>query len=547
MKIPPRLNEAVYAELDIQAGMIAQAVTAAANFNDYFGGQGYTPEVATDASPTGARFRIPLVAPVEHESGDNRHFVEDALTHVPFPIPLLWQPFSAQGHDGAIIVGRIESLEIDPQGGSIKNAVGVFDIGPWAREAERLVRGGFLRHVSVDLDQFSGETPNPHYFNAGEQDQHTQNSPVLLIENKPIKINKARVNGVTLVAKPAFQECFLVLDTAPSLENGDDFVADGIYEETPMDTESELAALAASAAPLIPPREWFGNPHLTQATPLTITDEGRVFGHIAAWATSHIGLPRATKPPRSASNYAYFRTGVLRTDDGTDVAVGQLTLAGGHAPLHASAQAAAKHYDDTNSAVADVSAGEDQFGIWVSGALRPDITPSQVRAFRASAPSGDWRPINGRLELVAVCAVNVPGFPIARAMVAGGQITALVAAGASAIAELQQNKLDELSDRVRVIEHAEFSAQAQEAQKLMEASFAAVTARREAEAAALAAAAEEARALFASVAPEKIEEIAPEDPSAFAAEPEDDGFPADNVAEKDQFSLADIRAAIYGS
>ena len=53
----------------------------------------------------------------------------------------------------------------------------------------------------------------------------------------------------------------------------------------------------------------------------------------------------------------------------------------------------------------------------------------QVRAARASSPSGDWRPINGTLELVAVCSVNVPGFPVVEARVASGQVLALVAAG----------------------------------------------------------------------------------------------------------------------
>jgi hypothetical protein len=164
-------------------------------------------------------------------------------------------------------------------------------------------------------------------------------------------------------------------------------------------------------------------------------------------------MGRGVKPPRSASQYAYFRTGELRTDGG-DVQVGQLTLAGGHASLQASAEEAIKHYDDTNSAVADVVAGEDQFGIWVSGALRPDVTPSQIRAFRASAPSGDWRPINGRLELVAVCAVNVPGFPVARAITASGGVPgALVAAGAAYLAELKEaNKVDELDRRLRNLE-----------------------------------------------------------------------------------------------
>jgi hypothetical protein len=109
-----------------------------------------------------------------------------------------------------------------------------------------------------------------------------------------------------------------------------------------------------------------------------------------------------------------------------------LTLAGGHAPLSADAQRAVQHYDDTASAIADVNVGEDRHGIWIAGAVRPSVTDEQIRALRASAPSGDWRVINGGHELVAICQVNAPGFPIPRAecMVAAGAVTALVAAGA---------------------------------------------------------------------------------------------------------------------
>lgn len=197
-------------------------------------------------------------------------------------------------------------------------------------------------------------------------------------------------------------------------------------ERGPEQTE----ALVASTFPVSPPDEWLRDPELTEPTPITVTADGRVFGHIAAWKTDHIGLPGNVKPPRSASGYKYFTTGLLRTASGADVPVGQLTLAGGHAPLSADASAAVKHYDDTASAIADVAAGEDRHGIWIAGGVRPDATPSQIRSLRASAPSGDWRPINGNLELVACCQVNVPGFPLGRARTASGAVVALVAAGA---------------------------------------------------------------------------------------------------------------------
>jgi hypothetical protein len=228
---------------------------------------------------------------------------------------------------------------------------------------------------------------------------------------------------------------------------------DGIYEES-VDPFVEVEAITASGfleseIPVTPPSTWFKNPGLTKATPLTIDADGRVYGHIAAWHVNHIGMPNATRPPRSKSKYRYFHTGVVRTDAGTDVPVGQLTLAGGHASLQADARSAAKHYDDTASAIADVHAGEDDYGIYVAGSLRPEATEAQIRALRASAPSGDWRPIGGSLELVAVCQVNVPGFPIARALVASGKVFALVAAGAHYMAILQSEAVMALVGRAQ--------------------------------------------------------------------------------------------------
>jgi hypothetical protein len=216
--------------------------------------------------------------------------------------------------------------------------------------------------------------------------------------------------------------------------------------------------MTASAAPVVPPRDWFNNPELSKVTPLTVDDDGKVFGHIATWDMTHIGmLGKSVKPPRSQTDYAYFKTGVVRTDDGSDVRVGQLTLTGGHASMNLNAREAMSHYDDTASAVVDVTIGEDRYGIWVAGALRPDVTASQVRALRASATSGDWRPIKGRLELVAACCVNVPGFPIVRTVVAGGQIQALVAAGSRTLVELRDPVRD-LEARLAAIEHKEFAA-----------------------------------------------------------------------------------------
>lgn len=209
---------------------------------------------------------------------------------------------------------------------------------------------------------------------------------------------------------------------------------------------SPEAIVASGGIPVKPPKEWFSNPQFKGVHPLTVTPDGRVSGHIAAWESSHIGMLGKVQPPRSKSNYAYFRTGQLETAEGDLLPVGQITLSGGHAPLRANAVEAVQHYDDTNSAVMDVAAGEDEYGIWVAGALRPDVDDLKLRKIRASGVSGDWRPVKGSLELVAVCAVNVPGFPIPRALAASAvnestphseiRLLALVAAGTETLSRM---------------------------------------------------------------------------------------------------------------
>ena len=403
----------------------------------------------------GAKFKIPLVIPEEIETGDGRTFKKGAIDIRELPLPLMWQIETGEGHNGSVVVGRIDHMERVE--GGIGNAHGVFDTGEYGVEAERLVRNGFIRGVSADLDQFEASQELP------ELAEHESGK----IGADKLVISHARVMAVTLVPKPAFQECQIYLVDDEKQE--ETVIPDGIYvdEMDPVEASALVACgLVAGSIPVVPPRSWFDNPKLDKPTPLTVDDDGRVFGHIAAWHVDHIGMSFGTKPPRSKSNYAYFHTGVVRTDEGKDVPVGQLTLAGGHASLEASAQDAVRHYDDTASAVADVHAGEDAFGIWVAGALRPGTSPEQIRALRASAPSGDWRPIKGQLELVAVCQVNVPGFPIARARVASGAVMALVAAGAGVLARMKADPIADLTSRIQKLEqleNAELSTKAQAA------------------------------------------------------------------------------------
>jgi hypothetical protein len=107
-----------------------------------------------------------------------------------------------------------------------------------------------------------------------------------------------------------------------------------------------------------------------------------------------------------------------------------------HADIGLGYTAAAVHYDNTGDEVAVVRAGEDEYGIWVAGSVVPEATPQKVAKLRRSPISGDWRRVDGNLELTAALAVNVPAFPV-YAMDGEDQL-ALVAAGTLEPAEVPE-------------------------------------------------------------------------------------------------------------
>jgi hypothetical protein len=210
--------------------------------------------------------------------------------------------------------------------------------------------------------------------------------------------------------------------------------------------------IVASGAGDLPDAFWFTNPELPEPTPLTI-DGRRIYGHVAAWTSCHTGYGISVgdgevcvRPPNSSSNYAYFHTGQIETDAGK-VNVGHITMDTGHAAASLAGRPAAAHYDNTGAVIADIVCGEDEHGIWFSGALRPEVTDSQRIALGAAALSGDWRRLGGNYELIAALCVNVPGFPIPRtaiaASAAAGQYT-LVAAGI-----VPQDTTPSLQDAIR--------------------------------------------------------------------------------------------------
>ncbi|HJU86273.1 MAG TPA: hypothetical protein VJ788_02765 [Gemmatimonadota bacterium] len=400
-------------------------------------------EAAQAAPATAAaapRWSGPIV--VEGEmTGDARMIEVGALRWDTLPIPLRWAREDTGGHMGAEVVGRIETIERTASGQIL--ATGTFDVGSEVgREAYRQVAEGLTTGVSVDLDDVAfevriasevieaseamweammegGEPPEP------ETDDEGRVIVARIGKDDEVMVTTdARVRAATIVAVPAFETARLAIT-----DHGDLALA---ASAAPVEADTAPAAIVASAAPVNPPAAWFAAPTLTGPTALQVTEDGRVFGHLALWETCHTGYAgQCVTPPASNSGYAYFRTGALLTAEGTEVPVGALTVDTMHAPSRASAKASLAHYDHTGTAVAWVSAGEDEWGVWVAGSLRSDASEEQVAVLRSSPLSGDWRRIGTSMELVAALAVNVPGFPVprTRALVASGSMQSLVAAG----------------------------------------------------------------------------------------------------------------------
>lgn len=327
-----------------------------------------------------------VLAPLGEATGDGRVFEEDgAFRFRQFPLPLLWQESTGEGHDTSRVVGTIEGGEVE--GGRVTAYGTVFE------DEEKLVallEKGVVR-PSVDLCDMEAEV-------RGENEREER-----------LHVLSATVMAATLVATPAFENVGIELSGGVV-----DVEPDGLVASAGVEFEEYNAGA-------------FSNPKLDGPTPLTVTDGGLVFGHLALWDTCHVGQPRrCVTPPRSESGYAAFHQSTIRTQKGM-LAVGRLTVGGGHADTRAGVRAAAEHYDTTGSCWAFVRAGEDEFGVWVAGQVNKDCDAARVREGASAPLSGDWRRVGGGMELVAALSVSTPGFPVRREFAEAGVGMSLVA------------------------------------------------------------------------------------------------------------------------
>lgn len=341
-----------------------------------------TTDTDTAALPSTA---VIIIATEGEQTSDYRIVEEGALTWRNPPLTL------TINHDPDRIAGRIDTIR--REGASIVGDV-VFDLdGVEGAEAARMVDGGFLRGVSMEL----GDVVAEYECIAEDEDGFCTQELMRVIEG--------RVGAVTLTPFQALESAEVVSVASMSF------------------TASSLLL----ASPIEAPAALFADPVFDGPTPLIVDPESRrVYGHVAYWGVCHRGInDRCVLAPRSSNGYAHFGK-PRQTTDGAVLRVGPLSLDGLHAPASVRGlDARVRWYEDTTTVAADVAIGEDEHGVWVSGRLRSYVTGEQVERLAGAEVSGDWW--DGK-NLCFLHAVVTPGFVSTKVTVGpDGDVVALAA------------------------------------------------------------------------------------------------------------------------
>lgn len=400
-------------------------------------------DAAADPAALGGRNTVPWSGVLVVEgvpTGDGRQFATGSLTWpevgetTSLEIPLGWMYERAHGGmstDKVALVGRIDTIT---RNGNELHGTGLIDLDShWGREVARLMGTredpGFLAGVSIDAD----DPADPRGLNIeyvfpdsceleeapedddlpGESDEDTIAAEMACMVPELEIYHSGRIRAATLVDIPAYVEARLYLD-------------EPVPEGTPVEADAVSMPVVASSftmeIPDLPPAEWFDEPRdEPEIGAITVTDEGRIFGYLAPKHVAHRGIrDKRVTVPMGNVDYGIWMNRVTIADDGRGgfarLATGPITMDCGHASASPRVVGAARreHYDNSCSIVATVRVGENSRGVWISGAVLPDITPDQVRRMMACQLSGDWGPHRekpGKRELAGALLVPVPGFP----------------------------------------------------------------------------------------------------------------------------------------
>lgn len=369
---------------------------------------------ATPVTAAGGAYTV-LLAPVNVPSDDGRVIVDTLGWREP-PLPFMASD-SEMGHGDARHVGALSDFtEQDIEGDRWVTATVTYDDDDDAAEYERLATDPDQAYNGVSIHMgradffpvvFRDGTWQRISFDEIEEaleDAESEEEVEAFFQTIMMGAFDAEIAAATQVAIPAFPGSRILVAATNPVQNMSAFLA------------------AADGVDLNrPPAEWFTDPQLDGPTPMTVTDDGRIFGHLALWDTCHTGYrDTCVKPPRDA-DYTAFLQCTVTAADGTTIPTGPIVVDEGHAPTGWTMSRTLRHYSQTGLTAGYVAIGHDQHGIWVHGAASPRATGEMVETMRRHPLSGDWRDDGGRYRLVAAVSVNNPGFPIRnQALIAAG-------------------------------------------------------------------------------------------------------------------------------
>ena len=327
-----------------------------------------------------------IAAPFGEGTGDGRIIAAGALEWDldTESVPILWD-MEEGDHSGAVI-GTLDS--ITDTGGALEVTGRLFGSMPDLDRISLLIDENAIGW-SLGLDDLEAET------RLTEPEWSEERDGTIVIktsrQQELTTVTHGRVRHLALVDTPAWPVARPVLGSPP--------------------------ALAASALGWTFPADHFKRWESAEPVPLTVTPDGRVWGHGAGdgcFRGDGTCRKYTADPDPDMKN---FHVGTACLDDGSVIRVGSLTCSGLHASTDLPTVAdVRRHHEDSSTVWARVVAWNDARGrLCIAGSVVPGLDDRTLAQVSGSALSLEAWPVPGTpgLTLVGAHSVIVPAWPVA--------------------------------------------------------------------------------------------------------------------------------------
>lgn len=344
------------------------------------------------------------IAALDVDTSDRRHLATPAGGIKTRAYPLTLTANHVGDSTGYPTVGSVDAVWMQD---GLLYGEGRFDLGgEHGQNAARQLAEGFLNRVSIDPVEVTAEqrafSADGTRLELAEGDEMPEDSYTVTV------FTDWTLAGLAMVPIPAYTQAAI----------------EPVYGYEPSQNVPDPAVVAAVGGQIFH-KAFFGDPKFTKPTPLTIDENGHVYGHVREHGTCYQYGNGAgdggfcLEPPDSACGYAKFELHGAKMDDGSIARVGALTFGSGH-ESRGSLKASVKHYNDVATMAAKVNAGTDEFGVWINGEVLDEYA-DKAYDLLLSPLSGHWEPDadnGGHLEMIAAHVVVTPGYSVRR-IVAG--------------------------------------------------------------------------------------------------------------------------------